>query len=205
MNKLIAIVGPSGVGKTALVTALKDVGDFTVALEQHAERPFQALFTQDARYGLANQVDYFLLRTEQEMGLRAAPLTGLVDGGLDLDYHGFTRLFYSRGLLSEAEFQLCKRLYETFRKVLPLPELIIRLIADQEIVTSRLSTRNRINIASASDFLLFESFLDEWLSTLEPHRIVEVNVSAYDPLYQHILPGLIFQIQERLRGVWKHH
>ena len=58
MNKLISIVGASGVGKTALVQALAKTGRFEIAYEQHAERPFQALFKNDSRYALANQVDY---------------------------------------------------------------------------------------------------------------------------------------------------
>ena len=63
------------------------------------ERPFQALFKQDARYALANQLDYLLFRAEQEKELSASHKIGLVDGGLDLDFHGFTRLFHARGLL----------------------------------------------------------------------------------------------------------
>ena len=64
MGKLIAIIGPSGVGKTALVRALTRQGNFVTALEQHKERLLQALFKGNPRYGLANQIDYFLLRAE---------------------------------------------------------------------------------------------------------------------------------------------
>ena len=94
MGNLIAIVGASGVGKTSLVHALNKASNFAVAYEQHNERPFQVLFQQDARYALANQLDYLLYRAEQEKELRASPKIGLIDGGLDLDFHGFTRLFY---------------------------------------------------------------------------------------------------------------
>jgi deoxyadenosine/deoxycytidine kinase len=57
MIKLISIIGASGVGKTALVEALSKTGKFATAFEQHAERPFQALFKNDSRYALANQID----------------------------------------------------------------------------------------------------------------------------------------------------
>jgi len=96
MNKLIAVFGASGVGKTALVQALANARPFATAYEQHAERPFQTLFEHNSRYAFANQIDYLLLRAEQEKALRASTQTGLIDGGLDLDFHGFTRLTSTR-------------------------------------------------------------------------------------------------------------
>jgi deoxyadenosine/deoxycytidine kinase len=177
LNKLISIVGASGVGKTALVQVLAKTKNFRTAYEQHAERPFQALFKQDKRYALANQMDYLLLRAEQEKELRASSQIGLIDGGLDLDFQGFTRLFLSRDLLSQAEFDLCRRLYTFIRQTLPGPELIVRLNADLETVAGRLSTRDRINIASAEDTALFNSFLDEWLADIPSAQKLELDVS----------------------------
>jgi len=166
MNKLISVVGASGVGKTALVSALAKTGHFTTAYEGHAERPFQALFKSDTRYALANQIDYFLLRAKQEGDLRASSKIGLMDGGLDLDFHGFTRLFHSRGLLTDSEYDLCRRAYAFIREVFPRPELILRLHADENTIADRLSTRERINIATAEDTALFNAYLDEWLATI---------------------------------------
>jgi len=177
MGKLITIIGSSGVGKTALVQALAKAGDFELAFEQHQERPFQTLFKDDSRYGLANQIDYFLIRADQERTLRAAPKIGLIDGGLDLDYHGFTRLFHYRGLLTDPELDLCRRLYKTLRELMPHPELIVRLRADRETVANRLSARDRINIASAEDTTVFESFLDEWLTDVPAQGALEIDVT----------------------------
>jgi deoxyadenosine/deoxycytidine kinase len=185
MSKLIAIVGASGVGKTALVSALakthepalSPVEGFDTAYEQHVERPFQSLFKSDPRYALANQIDYFLLRAEQEKTLRASPQIGLIDGGLDIDFYGFTRLFHKRCLLTDPEFDLCRRVYEFIRQSLPRPELIIRLYADESTVASRLSRRDRINIANAEDTTLFDSFLDQWLDSVQSDQKIELDVS----------------------------
>jgi deoxyadenosine/deoxycytidine kinase len=177
MSKLIAIAGASGVGKTALVSALAKSEGFETAYEQHTERPFQSLFKDDARYALANQIDYFLLRAEQEKNLRASPRIGLIDGGLDLDFYGFTRLFHKRGLLTDPEFDLCRRVYEFIREDLPPPELTIRLRADENTVAGRLSARDRINIASAEDNSLFNIFLDEWLASIPSDQMLELDVS----------------------------
>ena len=198
MGKIVTVVGPSGIGKTALVHALAKTGIFITAFEQHEERPFQKLFKQNTRHGFANHIDYLLLRAEQERTLRASPQTGLLDGGLDLDYHGFTRLFHHRGLLTDPEFDLCRRLYETLRKAFPLPELILRLKADQDTVAGRLSARDRVNIAQAGDFAAFESFLDEWMATVDPIHILEVDVTEHDPGYARLVPSLIPAILDRL-------
>jgi len=183
MGKLITIIGPSGVGKTALVQALAKTGQFETAFEQHTERPFQAFAKADRRFTFANQIDYLLLRTEQERDLRALSKTGLMDGGLDLDFHGFTRLFLNRNLLNQNEFDLCRRFYLLVRTLMPLPELIVRLKADEAIVTDRLSRRNRINIANAEDTALFNSYLDEWLASVPSNQVLEMDVTREDLHY----------------------
>lgn len=198
MSNLIAVVGASGVGKTALVHALAQAYPFETAYEEHAERPFQSLFKDDSRYALANQIDYLLLRAEQEKRLRAhtSAQIGLIDGGLDLDFHGFTRLFHRRCLLTDPEFGLCQRLYNFFREALPRPELIVRLRADEETVAQRLSTRDRINIASAEDTAIFNSFVEEWLVTVPSEQILELDVSDETLAYEQSVNIVVNRIQK---------
>lgn len=197
MNKLIAIVGASGVGKTTFVEELSKTGQFATAFEQHVERPFQALFKADQKFALANQMDYLLLRAEQERELRHAAQMGLIDGGLDLDFHGFTRLFLSRGLLTQPEYDLCSRLYDFIRITLPLPDLIVRLVADPETVAGRLSTRDRINIARAEDTTLFESYLDEWLANIPSEQVLTLDVTHESYTYSRSTQLLMENLQTR--------
>lgn len=196
MQKFITIVGASGIGKTTLVRALAQTGKFTTALEGHAERPFQALFKQDPRYALANQMDYLLHRAGQEQELRAAPKPGLMDGGLDLDFHGFTRLFHSRGLLSDPEHDLCRRLYRFIRAAYPPPELVISLKADSETVAGRLSGRNRINIARAEDTERFSQYLEEWLASLPSTQVLTLDVSQEELEYKRSVQTILAHIQK---------
>ena len=196
MSQLISIVGASGVGKTALVQAISKRDGFLTAYEQHSERPFQTLFKNDPRYALANQIDYFLLRAEQERELRRASEIGIMDGGLDLDFHGFTRLFLSRGLLSETEYDLCRHLYTFIRENLPPPDLIVRLCAEEGTVAARLSARDRVNIASAEDTVLFNSFLDEWLATIPSRHVLELDVSNESIRYEHSIRRIVERIHD---------
>ena len=196
MGKLISIVGTSGVGKTTLVQALAKAYPFQTAYEQHAERPFQALFKEESRFALANQIDYFLACAEQEKQLRLSPRIGLMDGGLDQNLYAFTRLFQSRGLLSEAEFDLCRRVYDLIREVQPPPELFVRLCADEETVAHRLSTRDRINIARAQDTTLFNSFLDEWLASIPLNQVLEIDVTHETTGYSRSVQLILEKISE---------
>ncbi len=204
MNKLIAIVGPSGAGKTSLVRALSEAGDFSVAYEQHTERPFQSLFAgsapgtgkQDTRYALANQLDYLLFRAEQEKNLRTSPLIALTDGGLDLDFHGFTRLFHAHGWLNDPAFDLCRRFYFLTRELLPSPDLIIHLTISNEIIHQRLAKRRRINIASAEGTELFNSFVDEWLATIPAPCLLRLDVTDEDVHYTQSVSRIMTGLQE---------
>ena len=198
MGKLIVVVGSTGVGKTVLTRALCRQTNFVSGLEGHAERPFQTLFKTDPRYALANQMDYLLLRVEQEQAIRSGAQTGVLDGGLDMDFHGFTRLFHIRGWLTDDEFDLCRRFYTLTRRLLPPPDLVIHLTARPEVIAARLAQRDRINIASAEDSSLLDGFLTEWLSTLEAERILHLDVSTNDQTYQNILPNLLVKIQEMI-------
>ena len=104
MGRLITVVGNTGVGKTTLTRQLCRLGTFVTSLDQHAERPFQELFSQDlGRYAFANQLDYPLLRAEQEQAIRQNPGVGLQDGGLEKDLYVFTRQFYNLGYLGVDE------------------------------------------------------------------------------------------------------
>jgi len=194
MNKLIVIVGASGVGKTTLAQALSQTGKFALAFESHTERPFQSLFKQDSKYALANQLDYLLYRAEQEHDLRQRDIPALMDGGLDLDFHGFTRLFHMRGLLTDDEFDLCRRFYKLTRSLLPPPDLIIALTSDSQTVSQRLDSRNRINIASSDDAEVLEKFINEWLESIPESNIIKLDVTHENIVYSNSIPIILDKI-----------
>ena len=194
MNKLISIIGPSGVGKTTLARVLCEKHDFAIAYEQHNERPFQTLFKQDPKYALANQLDYLLHRAEQEHEMRQSNKPALMDGGLDLDFHGFTRLFHLHGWLNDEEFKLCQRFYTLTRSLLPPPDLIIALSASAKTISDRLAARNRINIASSEDAQSVSQFMDQWLETISEEKIIRLDITKEGMDYAHSVPIILDKI-----------
>ena len=194
MNKLVSIIGPSGVGKTTLARALCEKHDFAIAYEQHNERPFQTLFKQDPKYALANQLDYLLYRAEQERELRQSNMPALMDGGLDLDFHGFTQLFHLHGWLNDEEFKLCQRFYTLTRSLLPPPDLVIALSASAKTISDRLAARNRINIASSEDAQTVSQFMDQWLESISEEKIIRLDITQEGMDYAHSVPIILDKI-----------
>jgi len=193
MGKLITIVGNSGVGKTTFTRELCRAGSFATRLEQHLERPFQVQFSQDLhRFALANQIDYLLLRADQELNIRQGENIGVLDGGLDQDFFVFTRLFYSRGYLTEDEYKLCENLYRFFRVILPPPDMIIRLVAPIEMVAERYTRRSRrLEIARIEDLKELEKLLDDWLDKVTATPLLIVDASHDDPGYTQVLDEVV--------------
>ncbi|MBN2044798.1 MAG: deoxynucleoside kinase [Anaerolineales bacterium] len=195
MGRLITIVGNNASGKTTLTNALCRQTGFTPWLESHEDRPYQPLFSQDVRrYALPNQIDYLLRRAEQEREIRQGEITGVQDGGLDQDYHLYTRLFQYKGFLDGREFTLCQRTYRALRAGLPAPDLIVWLRAPLDLLRARLQARNRKidleQIVTLDDLPLLEGYLEDWLAEIPAPRLLVVDAGAQDDLLSPLLTAL---------------
>jgi deoxyadenosine/deoxycytidine kinase len=203
VGRLITVVGNTGVGKTTFTHELCRLAPLEGGLESLERRPFQRLFSEHRqRYALANQIDFLTLRAEQESLIRANPRDGIQDGGLDMDYYVFTRLFHQKGYLDRAEFQLCSRVYARLRALLGPPHVIVHLHAPLDVILERFSARHRkLEIAAISDLEAIESLLADWLDGLRSVPVIRVDASQDDPGYSQVAEGVLGQIYQILDGI----
>lgn len=204
MGKLIAVVGNVGVGKTTFVQRFCAATGYMPALEAHAERPFQAEFAANPQHGaLANQIDYLLVRAEQEQAIRRLNGVGVNDGGLDQDVFFFTRYFAHTGYLQPREYDLCQRFFHFTRSTLPPPDLFIYLTAPVEMLIDRYARRSRaFEVITPADIPLLESFVREWMESITAAPVITVDAATDDPSFSTQIatllasfPGLLAQVQ----------
>jgi deoxyadenosine/deoxycytidine kinase len=177
VGMLVSVVGNTGAGKTTFVNQFCSLNNYPAFLEGNEERPFQDLFAQDLeRYALTNQVDFLISRARQEIEIRKGNTCGIQDGGLDLDYNVYSKLFFQKGYLSNAEFKLCQQVYHLLREFLPPPDLVVHLHAPVQVITQRFQERgHRLRIAQVEDMQVMENLLSAWMDTLPPEKILIIE------------------------------
>jgi deoxyadenosine/deoxycytidine kinase len=152
---------------------------------------------QRYRHALANQIDYLLLRAEQEQAIRRQPGIGLVDGGLDEDFFVFSRHFHALGYLGAAEQTLCERLYRYVRSVQPPPDLFICLTAPLDVLRTRFLHRRRpVEIAAADQLAALQQQVDNWVATIDPTRLLVLD-AAHDFTAPGALTGVLAELGRR--------
>jgi deoxyadenosine/deoxycytidine kinase len=199
LGKIISVVGNLGAGKTTLTELLCEKGAFIPYWETPEDHPFQADFTQDMRrWALANQVDFFLFRCNQEFIARQSNEIAVFDGGFDQDFQVFTRHIYHKGVLNQDEFTVCKRYYDLARNLLPPPDLIIRIIVDLPTLLERRLSRGRKTVDQSfrlQELTDIERLLDAWLECEVSSPVLRFTFEQDFHDYTHEIDALIHQIK----------
>jgi deoxyguanosine kinase len=136
----LAVDGPIGVGKTTLVEMLTRRFEGVKILED-VDNPFLGDFYQD-RPGAAFQTElYFLLsryKQQQDIAQR-----GLFDRVLVSDYTFWKNRIFAYLNLTDDELMLFDKLYALLEPQIPVPDLVIHLVADVDTCMERIRKRAR--------------------------------------------------------------
>jgi deoxyguanosine kinase len=138
----IAIEGVIGVGKTTLARLLQPVFQAGLLLEVFEENPFLSKFYADRqRYAFQTQIFFLLSRYHQQR--RAVPEILVAGNSLIADYTFEKDALFAGINLQGDELEMYYRVHEALAEKIPLPELIVYLHADIDILMQRISQRDR--------------------------------------------------------------
>jgi deoxyguanosine kinase len=138
----IAIEGVIGVGKTTLARMLAPMFDADLLLEVFEENPFLSDFYSDrARYAFQTQIFFLLSRYHQQR----RGVTAIIESGKSLlsDYTFAKDSLFARINLHGDELEMYKRVHEALAEKIPMPDLLVYLRADTDILMQRIALRDR--------------------------------------------------------------
>lgn len=139
----IAVEGVIGVGKTTLARLLMDRFNAEIQLEVFEENPFLADFYSDrARYAFQTQIFFLLSRYHQQR----RSVKGMIeaDNNLITDYTFAKDSLFAQINLDGDELEMYYKVHKALGEKVRLPDLVIYLVADIEVVMQRIATRDRI-------------------------------------------------------------
>jgi deoxyadenosine/deoxycytidine kinase len=138
----IAIEGVIGVGKTTLARLLQPAFQAELLLEVFEENPFLSDFYADReRYAFQTQIFFLLSRYHQQ---RRA-VSEILEGGASLlaDYTFEKDALFAGINLRGDELEMYRRVHEALAEKIPLPDLVVYLRADTDVLMQRIALRDR--------------------------------------------------------------
>ncbi len=137
-----AIEGVIGVGKTTLARSLQSLFQANLLLEVFEENPFLSDFYSDReRYAFQTQIFFLLSRYHQQR--RTVPEVLGRDESLISDYTFEKDALFAQINIKGDELNMYYRVHEALAEKIPVPDLIVYLRADTEVLMQRIAMRDR--------------------------------------------------------------
>jgi deoxyguanosine kinase len=138
----ISIEGVIGVGKTTLARLLQERFQAELLLEVFEENPFLSNFYEDrARYAFQTQIFFLLSRYHQQN--QAVPDILKAGKNLIADYTFAKDALFARINLQGDELDMYYNVHDALAEKIPLPDLIVYLRADTDVLMQRIALRDR--------------------------------------------------------------
>jgi len=151
--KYIVVEGPIGVGKTTLTRKLTESLSAHPLLELPQENPFLEKFYRDpSRFALPTQMFFLFQRMNQ---MRDMAQTDLFETRVVSDFLIDKDPIFARLTLDDDELNLYQQLYERLRPQAAVPDLVIYLQAQPEILVDRVRKRGNPMEAGISEVYLY--------------------------------------------------
>jgi len=178
----IAVEGVIGVGKTTLARLLQSRFEADLQLEVFEENPFLADFYSDReRYAFQTQIFFLLSRYHQQ---RRSVREVLESGRNLLTDYTFAKdaLFASINLTGD-ELEMYYKVHEALGEKVRLPDLIVYLQADTQVLMQRIAMRDRSyerNMEVGYIELLNQAYNDHFVHHYQGPPVLTIQTDTLD-------------------------
>jgi deoxyguanosine kinase len=198
----IAIEGVIGVGKTTLARLLAPAFQADLLLEVFEENPFLSDFYGDRkRYAFQTQIFFLLSRYHQQRRKVHELREG--DKSLISDYTFAKDSLFARINLQGDELDMYNRVHEALAEKIILPDLLVYLRADTEVLMQRIAMRDRSyerNMESSYIHQLNQAYDDFFSKPYDGAPILMIDSNRLDFVRK---PEHLRLIENRIREALK--
>ena len=183
MNRYIAVAGNIGAGKTSLVEFICKRYQVKPFFEPNDTNPYLADFYQDMRaYAFQSQI-YFLghkFRLHRE--LERYPGTVIQDRTIYEDAEIFAKNLFRSRCLSKRDYATYRELYETIRRDLQPPQVMIFLRCSVRTMQKRIRERGRDmeQQISVSYLRRLDRLYKEWIGSYDLSPVIQIDSDRMD-------------------------
>ncbi len=203
MQKLIAIEGNIGAGKTSL--AYKLAADFQaeILLEQFEDNPFLADFYKNPTQHAFTTETHFLIQRYNQIQNQYQRLSEQ-NKPIIADFCFWKSLIFAQKTLPALEYELFRSLFEVINTRLPKPDLLIYITRSPTNLLQNIHQRNRAYEQYITpDYLsIIEQGYHDFLQLHHGFPCVLVNATDLDLLHN---PEHYAQITALLQGILVQH
>lgn len=177
--KHIAVAGNIGAGKTTLTTMLAKHYKWTPHFEDVDHNPYLVDFYEDMHRWSFNLQVYFLNnRLNQLLDIRSGKSTVIQDRTIYEDAYIFAPNLYEMGLMTKRDFENYASFFNTLRKMVNPPDLLIYLKASIPKLVDQIQKRGRDYEENIRlDYLKrLNSFYDKWINQYNDGPLLVIDI-----------------------------
>lgn len=204
--KHIAVAGNIGAGKTTLTELLSKHYKWIPQFEDVANNPYLNDFYEDMpRWSFNLQVYFLNNRLNNLLDIKNGSETVIQDRTIYEDAHIFAPNLHEMGLMSKRDFDNYFLFFETLKKMIQPPDLLIYLKASVPTLVSQIQKRGREYEENIRlDYLKrLNEYYNKWTDNYKegPILVIDVDANKFPDNEEH-LGEIIQRIDSQLHGLF---